>query len=155
MWYKPVIISACFLGIKSRYDGSASFNAEAIREAAPNLVPVCPEQLGGLPTPRTPAVIKGGSGIDVLEGSASIITLSGKDVTSSFIKGAESVLEIARLTGAKKAVLKENSPSCGVNHICREYPGCDKGNKKIKKIRKGPGLLAALLLIEGIQVLGF
>jgi len=158
MCYEPVIISTCLLGIKSRYNGEASYSAEAIKEAAPNLIPLCPEQLGGLPTPREPALIVGGTGIDVLDGAASVINRSGQDVTSFFINGAEAVLKIARLTGAKKAVLKEQSPSCGVNCICCLQPG-NKNRaaeaNEVQVVRKGPGVLAALLIIEGLLVLGF
>ncbi len=141
---KPVLISACLMGIKTRYDGSASFNAEAVKEAGPLPLPVCPEQLGGLPTPRTAALIEGGTGEDVLNGKAFVVNLDGILVTPSFIRGAEAVMEIARKTGAVKAVFKERSPSCGVNTICRGARSC-----------RGSGVTTALLKKMGLEILGF
>jgi len=141
---KPVIISACLLGISTRYDGGSSFNAEAVKEAGPLLVPVCPEQLGGMPTPRPACIIGRGTGQDVLDGKTTVTNLDGEDVTSSFLNGAGAVLEIALKTGAVKAVLKEKSPSCGVNIICR-------GARAIS----GAGVTAALLNKNGIKTIGF
>jgi len=145
MKIKPVLISACLLGIKTRYDGSSSFDADAVKEAGPYLIPVCPEQLGGLSTPRTAALIAaGGTGKDVLEGKADVVDLEGVVLTSSFIRGAEAVLEIARKTDARKAILKESSPSCAVNTICRGARAC-----------RGTGVTAALLKKSGIEVTAF
>ena len=105
-----IIISACLLGIKSRYDGKilkrlskAAFCLRRIQ-----VVPVCPEQLGGLPTPRLKVKIND-------KGRA--INEKGKDVTKNFLLGANEVLKIAKLFGIKKAILKSNSPSCWVNGI--------------------------------------
>ena len=105
-----IIISACLLGIKSRYDGKIlkRLPKAAFRLRRIQALPVCPEQLGGLPTPRYKVKINDkGRAIDE----------KGKDVTKNFILGANEVLKIAKLFGVKKAILKSNSPSCGENGI--------------------------------------
>ena len=145
MYNGPVIVSACLLGLRTRYDGSDACNTEAItllegRQA----IPVCPEQLGGLPTPRPAAQIAQGDGIEVLAGAARVIDEFGQDVTVQFMKGAMDVLQIARLTGANEAFLKENSPSCGVGSICRN-----------SHCVNGIGVTAALLKREGLIIRGF
>lgn len=159
MGEKPTIISACLLGIKTRYNGEGAYNGKAVKEAGSYIIPVCPEQLGGLSTPREPAEITEGTGVDVLSGKAGIIDLAGEDVTENFLRGAEAVLEITRLTGAEKAVLKERSPSCGLRHICRGASGVTEEECANKKetvvVREGPGVLAALLQEEGLWVLGY
>ncbi len=99
------------------------------------LIPVCPEQLGGLPTPREPAEIREGR----------VITKSGKDVTENFKRGAEEVLKIAKMFGIKEAVLKQGSPSCGCGRI---YDGTFSG-----KIVEGDGVTVALLKRHGIKVI--
>lgn len=143
---QPVIVSACLLGIKARYDGTDARSEEAIRRLAGRLIiPVCPEQLGGLPTPRTRASIQPGEGSDVLAGRSYVINSDGEDVTSRFIAGAQAVLQIARLTGATEAFLKEKSPSCGMN--------CIKNGDK--EDIAGSGVTAALLKEAGITIEGF
>ena len=140
----PIIVSACLLGLDTRYDGQNALNPGLIESLKDkNIIPVCPEQLGGLPTPRPRSEITTGDGKDVLEGRAKVMDEHGKDVTSNFIKGAEEVLRIARLTGAREAILKENSPSCGVNSISRD-------NARIK----GKGVTAAMLEKAGMKVDG-
>lgn len=109
-----------------------------------NIIPVCPEQLGGLTTPRLPAEIKDGGGQDVLDGLARVVDKEGTDVTDQFIKGAYETLKLARLLGARKAILKEKSPSCGPGKI---YDGNFKGN-----LIDGSGVTAALLRSNGIEV---
>jgi len=104
-------------------------------------VPICPEQLGGLPTPRTPAKIQSGDGFDVLRSGARVIDIKGRDVTPQFIKGAIEAFNIAMLVGADKAILKDKSPSCGVNYIWD-----DDG------LKEGKGVLTALLIDNGIKV---
>ena len=139
---ETVIVSACLLGINCRYNGGNSLDESLIRQLKDShVVPVCPEQLGGLPTPRAAAEISGGDGFDVLSGLAKIVTAADEDVSAQFIKGAKEALNIARLIGAKKAYLKEKSPSCGVNLIKCE--GLEKS---------GSGVLAALFSKEGIEV---
>lgn len=106
-----ILISACLLGIHCRYDGGENRQPqwlEALKEH--HLVPVCPEQLGGLPTPRTPAEI-------VSEEPLQVLTKTGMDWTEAFGRGAAECLRLAQLSGARCAVLKDGSPSCGVNRI--------------------------------------
>ena len=109
------------------------------------LIPVCPEQLGGLSTPRPPAEIVGGDGVDVLDGCASVITVEGEDKTSEFLGGAHQTLEIAKSQNAAHAVLKSRSPSCGCGRI---YDGSFTG-----ELGDGDGVTAALLRRHGIRVM--
>ena len=112
---KIVLVSACLLGIRSRYDGASKLSPRVL-ELLPRhfLLPVCPEQLGGLPTPRPPADLYGGDGWEVLAGKARVITREGEDVTRAFVRGAEEVARIVQIFGIKKALLKARSPSCGL-----------------------------------------
>ena len=139
----PVLVSACLLGVNSRYDGSSAEDPALIALigalTSTPIIPVCPEQLGGLSTPRAMAEIQGGDGRAVLDSKARVIDLGGADVTESFIKGAREVLKIATLTGAGVMYSKERSPSCGVKRIR------DTG---------GPGVTAALLKEAGIEMIG-
>ena len=105
---------------------------------------VCPEQLGGLPTPRSACEIMDGTGEDVLDGKVKVLSREGKDVTEQFVLGAEEVLKIAKLYGIKKAILKARSPSCGSNVI---YNGTFSSQK-----RKGNGVTVALLKRNGIEI---
>lgn len=133
------------MGLKTRYDGGDALSAEALKELAGAIpFPVCPEELGGLPTPRPRAEIGQGDGTDVLNGASSVIDENGRDCTASFLKGAEAVLEIARLTGARVAFLKEKSPSCGVALISK------KGASE-----QGMGVTTALLKKDGLEIKGF
>jgi len=139
----PILISSCLLGIECRYDGGHS-RAEEIIEKAQEIqfIPICPEQLGGLSTPRAPSYIVGGDGKGVLSGHARVINSLEKDVTEAFIKGARESLKLARLTGTTKAILKDKSPSCGLN---TPYCETDTGY--------GLGVTAALLLNAGIKII--
>ena len=112
------LASACLLGLKARYDGKV-IESTACRKAVEGgiCIPFCPEQLGGLPTPRTAADLVGGDGYDVLAGKARVITRAGEDVTENFILGAGQVLEIARQQDIAKIFLKARSPSCGLATI--------------------------------------
>ena len=110
-----ILISACLVGLQTRYDGRVVDIPDCRKELENYIwIPVCPEQLGGLPTPRCPADIAGGNGFDVLEGRARVICDDGKDVTEPFVQGAETVLDIARRQQVGKIFLKARSPSCGV-----------------------------------------
>jgi len=106
------------------------------------LIPVCPEQLGGAPTPRLPAEICQGTGEDVLDGRARVMTSDGRDVTDIYLRGAAEVLAVARLTGATCAVLKARSPSCGVGDT---YDGTFSHT-----LREGSGVTAAALARAGL-----
>jgi uncharacterized protein YbbK (DUF523 family) len=107
------------------------------------IVPICPEQLGGLSTPRKPSGIVKGDGFDVLEGRAKVIDSGGYDLTENFLRGAKETLKIAKINRIQKAYLKERSPSCGTTHIVYG-----------KKEKSGPGVTAALLMKEGLEVIG-
>ena len=109
------LVSSCLLGFNSRYDGRCKVN-EACLEMTKrsHIVPICPEQLGGLPTPRIAADIVGGNGADVLKGKAKVVTRAGRDVTLHFILGAQQVLKIAQMQNVNGVCLKSRSPSCGV-----------------------------------------
>ena len=114
----PVLVSACLTGLCTRYDAQTKQYPKLLEilGKAP-YIPVCPEQLGGMPTPREAAAIVNGDGCKVLEGIARVITRSGVDVTPYFIRGAEQVLHIARLQHIKTAYLKARSPSCAVEGV--------------------------------------
>ena len=135
---KKLIISACLLGESCRYDGKGK-PCEAIEELKKHyqLIPVCPECMGGLPTPRPPAEI---------QADGRVVNREGRDVTAEYRKGAEAVLEIARREGCTLALLKEKSPSCGKGQI---YDGSFRG-----RLTAGDGVCTALLIENGIKVLG-
>ncbi len=121
----PVLISACLLGIPCRYHGHRAKKRDDLIERLQRkyvLVPVCPEQLGGMPTPRTSEYLpEGKTGADVLDrGLRLIAPETGKDVTDHHIAGGEYTLEIAQIVGAKKAYLKGGSPSCDKEGIVGE-----------------------------------
>lgn len=112
------LVSGCLLGLACRYDGRVKEYPECRRELAGKVyVPVCPEQLGGLPTPREPADLVGGDGAAVLEGLAKVLTKSGVDVTANFVAGAKQVLQIARELPVAGVYLKSGSPSCGAGRV--------------------------------------
>jgi len=115
---QSLLISACLLGLPCRYDGNTN-SVAGLQEFAARCGAtfICPESAGGLPTPRPPAEIIGGDGNDVLDGKASVQTIEGKDVTSEFMAGAEAALQLAQQAGATIAILKERSPSCGVQRV--------------------------------------
>jgi uncharacterized protein YbbK (DUF523 family) len=135
-----IIASACLLGVNCRWDGHNSKEQKLFSDL-PDIIPVCPEQLGGLCTPRKPAQIIGGNGFDVLAGTASVINSEGVDKTSEFVAGAHEVLNMAILYKVSSVILKEQSPSCGVHFI---HQG--------KMIVSGMGVTCALLTKEGFHV---
>ncbi len=141
-----IIVSSCLLGIYAKYDGSVSNKNELLLKYSHlgRYIPVCPEQLGGLPTPRPPAEIAEGSGESVLEGKARVRNILGEDVSSRFVKGAGQLLYITKAFPIKAAILKERSPSCGVHGI---YDGTFSGSTK-----EGRGVAAALLKQNKIPV---
>jgi len=140
------LISACLCGVNCKYNGKNNLKLNFINLLKlGEIIPVCPEQLGGLPTPRTPAEIIGGSGQEVLAGKCRVITKEGSDVTDNFIRGAYETLKIAKAAQAEIAILKSRSPSCGIDYI---YDGSFN-----KKLRKADGVTAALLKENGIKLL--
>ncbi|HID94628.1 MAG TPA: DUF523 domain-containing protein [Candidatus Latescibacteria bacterium] len=136
------IVSACLAGLNCRHDG-ANCELSDIKTLVSEgrALPICPEQLGGLPTPRSICEIVGGDGRDVLEGIAKVFSQDGMDMTELFIKGAQQTLYLAQLIGARGALLKQKSPSCGCGQIFRR-----------KLLVAGYGVTAALLKKNGIQV---
>ncbi|MBI5232882.1 MAG: DUF523 domain-containing protein [Deltaproteobacteria bacterium] len=142
---EPIMVSACLLGLKTRYNGKDALSKEALTMLEGHtIIPVCPEQLAGLPTPRPRAEIVSGDGAHVLDGRARVINENGLDVTETFIRGAKELLKVAEITGAKKAFLKEGSPSCGVKRIT-----------KAGATIEGAGVLTSLLKRKGIGTKGF
>lgn len=142
-----VLISACLLGERVRYDArDAAVHDDVLdrwqREG--RIVAICPEMAGGLPVPRPPCEIQGGEGADVLAGRAHVRTQSGADTTAAFRSGAEKALALAQRHGIRVAVLKERSPSCGSTQI---YDGTFTGARIA-----GEGVTAALLRSHGIRV---
>ena len=136
------IVSACLAGVRCRYDGTDSMDQKvALLVADGKALPVCPEQLGGLSTPREPSEIQDGGGEKVLKGKSKVVMSDGTDVTRSFILGAREALKLAHLVGARKAITKERSPSCGCLYITREH-----------EVVPGKGVLVALLEQEGFEV---
>ena len=131
-----LLISACLLGCRCRYDGASKTHplAEALAKDY-ELVPVCPEQMGGLPTPRPPAERQGDR----------VVTHTG-DVTEAYRRGAEEAWRLCSLMGCQAAVLKERSPSCGHGAI---YDGSFSG-----RLTEGSGVTAQLLAERGIPVYG-
>ena len=110
------LVSSCLVGLCTRYDGKIRENPECLRQLQQTIwIPICPEQLGGLPTPREAADICGGNGDDVLAGTARVMSKSGIDCTDAFLRGAEQVLHLARLQNIRTVFLKARSPSCAVN----------------------------------------
>lgn len=132
-----VLISACLLGVRCRYNGEGGMiqELEALMERA-ELIPVCPEILGGLPTPRVPAERRG----------ERVINRDGLDVTAAYARGARETEHLARLYGAQRAILKERSPSCGAGEIY-------DGNFAHRRI-PGDGVAAAHLMQCGVRVYG-
>ena len=135
---KPrILVSMCLLGVNCRYDGGGKALEEIgeLMELA-ELIPVCPEILGGLPTPRVPS--------ERLDGR--VVTRDGRDVTAAFRRGAQEALKLAELFGARMALLKERSPSCGSGQI---YDGSFSGG-----LTSGDGVTAELLKANGIAIFG-
>lgn len=134
---KPrVLISLCLLGAQCRYDGQCK---PPLAELAPlqarfDLIPICPEQLGGLATPRPPAERRG----------SRVVTASGLDVTDAYVRGAQQVLQLARQFSCRAAILKAKSPACGSGQI---YDGSFS-----RHLVPGWGVAAQLLRESGLLV---
>ncbi len=134
-----IIVSACLLGLSTRYDGKSKTNPDFLKRLLNSakighVIPVCPEQLGGLPTPRPPCKIFGGDGFDVLCGKARVIEVeTGRDVTGNFLRGTIEVNKILDVFLIERAYLKSKSPSCG-------YLG-------------QTGVTAASLILKGVEII--
>ncbi len=134
-----LLISGCLLGLACRYDGESRPLPKELLKALEqkfHLIPVCPEQLGGLSTPRNPAERVG----------ERVISNAGKDVTGEYQKGAEEVLRLAKLLDCRIAILKEKSPACGNGWI---YDGSFQ-----KKLIPGDGVATELFKKNGVRVFG-
>ena len=132
-----LLVSACLLGVCCRYDGGGKPCQQVMRLLdAHTLIPVCPEQLGGLPTPRVPAERQG----------SRVISRSGQDVTAAYEKGAEEALRLYRLMRCDAAILKARSPSCGCGTI---YDGTFSHT-----VIPGDGVTAEALRAEGLALYG-
>ena len=142
-----ILVSACLLGAPVRYNATARTVESELLERGTDegrIVPVCPEVSGGLGTPRPPAETSGGDGVMVLNGTARVVANTGADVTDAFVAGARHAVWLAREHGARVAVLKSNSPSCGTGWI---YDGTFSGTRVA-----GFGVAAAALKAAGVQV---
>lgn len=134
-----ILVSACLAGLNCRYDGNNKFQKDIfnlVKEGKAILV--CPEQLGGLKTPRLPAEIK------YINGHKKVITLDGQDVTTEYDRGAKEVLDLAKRLNISDVIFKSKSPACGCGKI---YDGTFSGNIII-----GNGITTELLLANGINV---
>jgi len=146
---RVLLVSACLVGFNCKYSGGNN-SCPVLEEAFSRgiVIPVCPEQLGGLPTPRPPAKITEEDGFAVLEGRARVMTVDGSclDVTENFLRGAHETLKAAKKLGERvmACILKEKSPSCGVRKI---YNFTDDS------LKRGMGVTAALLKANGFKIL--
>ena len=133
---EKILVSACLLGINCKYSGGNNYSEEVMEFLKDyEIIPVCPEQLGGLPTPRPASEIVGDK----------VINIEGNDVTANYIKGAEEALKIAKMLGVKKALLKAKSPSCGNGKI---YDGTFSGT-----LIDGDGITTKILKENDIKVI--
>lgn len=148
-----IIVSACLVGFNCRYDQKAYSHPLLEQELKQgSLLPVCPEQLGGLPTPRIPSEICGGTARTLLleqdrpleEKTIQVVNRAGKNVTEQFLRGAREVARLAQVYGAKAAILKARSPSCGFGQI---YDG-----SFTHRLVAGSGVTAELLHQQGVRV---
>ena len=135
-----ILVSACLAGVNCKYDGGNNYNKKIMDLVkSGEAILVCPEQLGGLTTPRTPSEIKS------IDSKKYVFTKDGTDVTDNYNRGAHEVLKLAKELGIKKAILKAKSPSCGCGFI---YDGTFTKTKI-----PGNGITTQLLLDNGIDVI--
>ena len=137
---KSILISACLLGVACRYDGlSKPLDREIIEKLRQqyHLIPICPEIMGGLPTPRIPSEISS---------DGKVLRKDGEDVTENYIRGAKEALRLAEIFQCDTALLKEKSPSCGAGKI---YDGSFS-----KTLTDGNGITSELLQKNGIRIVG-
>lgn len=140
----PILVSACLLGLPTRYDGQSKRSQavfDYLQREGLTPVPVCPEQLAGMTTPRDRVFFAAGDGQAVLDGCGSVMSACGQAMNALFCRGAALSLQVARLAGCRSALLKEHSPSCGVHEI-------DRNGERVA----GAGVTAAMLIREGLNV---
>ena len=136
-----VLVSACLLGKNCRYDGNNSYE-KLLDELDIDWIPVCPEEQGGLGTPRHPSELQDRAG-EIIKGTGKITSILGEDVTPQFIKGAMECLQLGKSNQVKTAILKSKSPSCGVDQV---YDGSFS-----RKLQEGEGVFAYLCAQSGIK----
>lgn len=142
---RPILVSACLLGLRTRYDDQTKQNQAVLNYLQRNdltPIPVCPEQLAGFSTPRPAACFLHGDGATLLDGRGQVVNANGEDVSDQFLRGAREALSIARLCSCSAAILKERSPSCGVHQVYLDQVAVG-----------GRGVTSALLIREGLQIL--
>jgi len=143
---RTILVSACLLGVNCRYDSTSNLIPELslyLKEHGLVPIPVCPEQLAGLPTPRPKVWFTRGDGAALLNSEAMLINEDGEDCSEIFLKGAQESLRIAQTCGCKAAILKQRSPSCGSLKVHRNG-----------QLVEGMGVTCAVLQDSGIQVVG-
>ena len=135
-----MLISACLVGINCKYNGGNNYNKKALELVKKGLaIPICPEQLGGLTTPRNPSEIK------TIDNEVRVIDNKNNDVTKEFERGANEVLKLAKILNVDKVILKSKSPSCGIGKV---YDGTFSN-----KLIDGNGILVKLLMDNNIEVI--
>lgn len=133
---EKVLVSACLLGVNCKYNGNNNYRDDILKLLEDKeIIPVCPEIMGGLATPRDASEIKNGK----------VFTCKGFDVTDNFYKGARETLHLAKLFGIKRAYLKAKSPSCGCGYV---YDGTFTNN-----LIEGDGITVRILKENGIDVI--
>jgi uncharacterized protein YbbK (DUF523 family) len=141
---QPILVSACLLGLRTRYDGQTRPHQavlDHLRQQDWLPVPVCPEQLAGLPTPRPSCAFVQGDGAALLDGHGLLVNADGLRQNDTFLQGAIETMKVARASGCTIALLKERSPSCGVHSVWRDG-----------ELVAGQGVTTALLCRNGLQV---
>ncbi|MEA3361773.1 MAG: DUF523 domain-containing protein [Thermodesulfobacteriota bacterium] len=141
---QPILVSSCLLGLKTRYDGTDNYCQAVIDYIKANQltpIPVCPEQLAGLSTPRPKCWFNHGDGVAVLAGNGKLIDENGRNITELFLHGAQECLIVAQLSHCKQAILQQRSPSCGSQNIYLN-----------EKLVKGVGVTTALLKKNGLDI---
>ena len=143
---QSILVSSCLLGLKTRYDGTDNLCPDVMNYLRNNQlipIPVCPEQLAGLPTPRPKCWFLRGDGNKVCTAEGCLTDENGQDVTGKFLQGAYETLKIAQLTGCTQAILQQRSPSCGTDNIYLN-----------ETLVVGMGVTTAILRKNGIIVFG-
>jgi len=142
--FNPILVSACLIGIPCRYNGDSAFKESLLKELAGKIIiSLCPELMGGMGVPRVAFELPSLNYNKIFSGEEKIMNKENQDITNKVIEGCLKVLKICKSLNIKKAYLKENSPSCGVNRIYIN------GVKK-----RGMGICAYLLKKNGIIVIG-
>ncbi len=145
---EPIMVSACLLGIKCTYNCEIRKSEEVVKLAQRKiLIPFCPEQLGGMKTPRVGMSIVEGSGEDVLDLETKVLNEENKDITSHFLMGAEESMKYVTLFKVKTAIMRDKSPSCGVYHIYNRKIGEEK------YLVSGRGVSTAQLKRHGLKII--